>query len=60
MGFLSNLISAGAKVALSPLAVAKDALNVVTGEEADTLKNLLESAKEDIEDAGDDLADGEL
>lgn len=60
MGFLSNLVSATVKTALSPVAVAKDVVNIVTGEEADSTKNLLQSAAEDIKEAGDDLGDGEL
>lgn len=60
MGFITNLISATVKTALTPLAVVKDAANVVTGAKADATKKLLESAKDDVEDAGDDLADGNL
>lgn len=60
MGFLSNLISATVKTVLTPVAVVKDAVNVVTGEEADATKELLESAAEDIKNAGDDLSDGEV
>lgn len=60
MGLFTNLLSATIKTALSPIAVAKDAINIVTGEEAETTKKLLESIKEDIEDSGDDFADGEL
>lgn len=51
MGFFSSLVSATVKTALTPLAVVKDAVNVVTGEEADATKELLKSAGEDIEDA---------
>lgn len=51
MGFFSSLVSATVKTALTPLAVVKDAVNVVTGEEADATKELLQSAGEDIEDA---------
>lgn len=60
MGFFGNIISATVKTALSPIAIAKDAVNIATGEEADATKKLLESAKEDASDAFDDLADGEL
>jgi len=55
MGFFSSLISATVKVALTPVAVVKDAVNVVTGEEADTTKELLESAGEDVKDSMDDI-----
>jgi hypothetical protein len=60
MGFLSGMISAVVKTALTPVAVVKDAVNVVTGEEADQTKSLLESAAEDASEAMDDLGDGEL
>ena len=58
MGFLSKIFSATIKTALTPVAVVKDAVNVVIGEEADTTKKLLESAAEDVSDATDDLGDG--
>ena len=60
MGFFSNIISATVKTALTPVAVVKDVVNVVTGDEADATKKLLSSAKEDAEDAFDDLGDAEL
>lgn len=60
MGFLSKMFSATVKVALTPVAIVKDAVNVVTGEEADATKNLLESAGEDAKKATDDLGDGEM
>ena len=60
MGFFSNIISATVKTALTPVAIVKDAVNVVTGDEADATKKLLSSAKEDAEDAFDDLGDAEL
>lgn len=60
MGFLSGMFSAVVKTALTPVAIVKDAVNVVTGEEADAIKSLLESAAEDVSDAVDDLGDGEM
>lgn len=60
MGFLGNILSATVKTALTPVAILKDAVNVATGEEPDATKDLLGSAKEDAEDAFEDLADGEL
>lgn len=54
MGFFSNILSATVKVALTPIAVVKDAVNVATGEEPEETKNLLASAGEDVEDAIDD------
>ncbi len=60
MGFFSNIISATVKTALTPVAIVKDTINVAAGEEPEDTKNLLESAGEDLQDAGDDLADGEI
>jgi hypothetical protein len=54
MGFFSEITSAIVKTALTPLAVVKDAVNVVTGQEADATKDLLKSAGEDLEQAIDD------
>ncbi len=51
MGLFSNIISATVKVALTPVAIAKDVVNVATGQEADTTKELLKSAGNDAEDA---------
>lgn len=51
MGFFSSIFSATVKTALTPLAVVKDAVNVVTGDEPDTTKKLIESAGEDVEEA---------
>ena len=60
MGFLSKLISATVKTALTPIAIVKDAVNVATGEEADTTKDLLESAADDAMESGEDLCDGDV
>lgn len=60
MGFLSKMFSATVKTVLTPVAIVKDAVNVVTGEDADATKKLLESAAEDVKDAHDDLGDGEM
>lgn len=60
MGFLSKMISATVKTVLTPVAIVKDVVNVVTGEEANATKDLLESASDDISDATDDLGDGEM
>lgn len=60
MGFLSGMFSAVVKTALTPVAIVKDAVNVVTGEEADATKSLLESASEDVSEATENLADGEV
>jgi hypothetical protein len=60
MGFLSNMFSAVVKTALTPVAVVKDVVNVVTGEEPDATKDLLTSAAEDVAEAAEDLGDGEI
>ena len=60
MGFLSNLVSATVKTALTPVAIVKDAVNVVTGEEANTTKELLSSAASDVAEAAEDLGDGDV
>lgn len=60
MGFLSGLFSATVKTVLTPVAIVKDVVNVATGEEADATKQLLESAGDDVKDATEDLADGEI
>jgi hypothetical protein len=56
-GILGNVVSATVKTALTPVAVVKDAYNVATGEEADTTKDLLGSAGEDLKDAWDETGD---
>jgi hypothetical protein len=58
MGFLSSLISATVKTVLTPVAIVKDAVNVVKGEDADATKSLLESAADDVSESADELADG--
>ena len=50
MGFFSDIISATVKTVLIPVAVAKDAVNVIKGDEADSTKELLESIGDDLED----------
>lgn len=58
MGFFSNIISGVVKVAITPIAVVTDIVNVVKGEEPDATKDLLKSAGEDFEDAMDDACGG--
>lgn len=53
MGFLTNIISAAVKTALTPISVAKDAVDVALGNEAENTKELLESAAKDAERAAD-------
>lgn len=51
-GFIIDIASCATKVALTPLAVAKDILD---GEPLETTSELLESAKDDLDNAFDDL-----
>lgn len=60
MGFLSGLVSSAVKTALSPIAIAKDAVNIVTGEDVGATKELLESAADDFTESLEDLGDGEV
>ena len=60
MGFFGGMFSSVVKVALTPIAIAKDVVNIATGEEPDATKSLLESAAQDVSDATEDLADGEV
>ena len=60
MGFFSNMVSATIKTALTPVSVVMDAVNVVTGEEPDSTKDLISSAIKDAEQGFDDLFDGEI
>lgn len=55
MGFLTNLISATVKTALTPVAIVKDVVDVATGNEPENTKKLLKSAAEDAEKAGDTM-----
>lgn len=55
MSFLGNIVSAAVKTALTPIAVVKDAVSVVTGDDADAAKKLLNEAAEDASNAADDL-----
>ena len=55
MGFLTNLISATVKTALTPVAIVKDVIDVATGEDAENTKRLLKSATKDAERAGDTM-----
>ena len=58
MGFLSGMFGAVIKTALTPVAIVKDVVNVVTDEDTDATTTLLESAVEDTHDAIDDLSEG--
>lgn len=60
MGFLSNLVSATVKVALTPVAVVKDVVDVASGNEPNNTGKLIESVGDNLSDAGDNLSDGNL
>lgn len=60
MGFLSNIVGATIKTALTPVAIVKDVVNVVTDSEVESTKKLIDSAGKDLSEAVDDLADGEM
>ena len=53
--FIADVSSAVVKTALTPIAVVKDAADVVIGEEPETTKELIKSIGDDLSDAGDDL-----
>lgn len=54
------MIGAAVNVALVPVAVAKDAVNVVTGNAPEATEELVEKAVTDACEALEDLADGDL
>jgi hypothetical protein len=58
MGFFSDILSATVKVALTPIAIIKDVVNIATGQEPDATKGLLQSAGEDLSDAVDEACGG--
>lgn len=60
MGFFSNMVSATIKTALTPVAIVKDVVNVATGEEVESTKNLIKSAQNDVSEGLDDLGEGEF
>jgi len=60
MGFLSSIIGATVKAVLTPVAVVKDAVNIVSGESPDSTKELLESIVNDLSEGVGDLGDGEI
>ena len=58
MGFFGNVFSAVIKTVLTPVAIVKDAIDVVQSEEPANTKELINSAVEDAQDALDDLTGG--
>lgn len=57
MGFFGNLIGAAVKVAVTPVAVVKDVVDVVQGDTPDNTANLIDSAIDDVVDAFNDLTE---
>ena len=57
MGFFSELVSGVVKVAISPVAVVKDVVDVASGKEANNTKKILKSASKDFENSGNELSD---
>ncbi|MFB3057350.1 MAG: hypothetical protein ACE1ZQ_09350 [Ignavibacteriaceae bacterium] len=51
--FIGDVASAAVKVAITPVAIIKDVVNVSTDKEPTATRSLLESAGEDLESAGD-------
>jgi len=61
MGSLGNLVGSAVKVVLTPVAVAVDVVEVVTGEgEVDNTKDVVEGAVEDLGEARDNITEGDL
>ena len=60
MGFFGKIIGAAVKTILIPVAIADDALNVVTNQEVSTTEKLVDGVVEDLGDSVDDLSDGDL
>jgi len=58
MGFFSDILSATVKTVLTPVAIVKDAVDIVKGEEPNNTKSLLQSAGEDLSDAIDEVTGG--
>lgn len=54
--FVANVASATVKVALTPITVVVDTVNVVVGEDPRATKDLIKSAGKDLEKAGDEIA----
>jgi len=60
MGFLSGLAGTVTKTLILPVAIVDDAVNVVTGQDVDTTRILVEDTVDDLSDAINDLCDGEM
>ena len=51
MGFLGSIIGVVVKTALTPVAVVKDAINIVSDQEPNTTGKHIDSILDDIDDA---------
>lgn len=51
MGFFLSIISAAVDVALTPVAIIKDSVTILQGEEPEATKFLVESAEENLSNA---------
>lgn len=51
MNFFGNILSAVVKTATLPIAVAKDVVNVVAGDNPDAIKKHVKSIGDDLDDA---------
>ena len=59
-GFIGNVASAAVKVAITPVAIVKDAVSVAVGGDVDSTKELIKSVGEDLEKSVDEAFGGEL
>lgn len=60
MSFLSNILNATVKVALLPVAIAKDVVNVATGETPEATANMVSSAIEDAKSGITQAIEGDV
>ena len=56
-GFVCNVASAAIKVAVTPVAIVKDVVDITQGYEPEATANTLGSAIEDVVDSIDELID---
>jgi len=53
--FIGDVVGATVKVALTPVAIVKDVVNVATDNEASSTRDLLKSAGNDLSSAVDEI-----
>lgn len=56
-GFIGEIAEATVKVVSTPIAVVKDTVKIIKGEEADSTSKLLESVGDNLSDSVDKLTD---